>query len=355
MREDNIKKYIDFSLEITQGCQFNCTGCFIDKEGNYWPTSNQFEKLMFLVEDLNNNEFKPMNLQVGPTDIMTCNNMDKILSSTDVKQLAKKFFKTAINCAFLDPYEKSYIDFGKKLNWLLEGGLVKFIIPFEAYHIDNVEYIKKIRNHIKITLDNMPDVTHTKTYFILNYEATSIYDRANNKNLTEELILKTHHSNLLKGFDVGFNLAHSRLNMQKPENAKAFYDSIMTLKKYLTGAKLKYDNKIDVYDLMLHEGTDWDIFYKAGKLYMTPFLQEGVASFDKEFEVKKDWTFKGLYETYLESFLNQVDWAHNNIDCKNCQFVPMCAERGVHSLMKIINTTNCISPLKSLEQKVIWK
>ena len=36
----------------------------------------------------------------------------------------------------------------------------------------------------------------------------------------------------------------------------------------------KYDDRIDVYDLMPHEGTDWDIFYKSGKLYLTPFLLE---------------------------------------------------------------------------------
>ena len=64
---------------------------------------------------------------------------------------------------------------------------------------------------------------------------------------------------------------------------------------------------------------------------------------------------KGLHEAYTESFINQVDWAHKNKDCKDCQFVPMCAERGVHSLMKLMNTTNCISPLKSLEDKVMWR
>lgn len=355
MREDNIKKLIDFSLEITNGCQFNCTGCFVDKSGNSWPTEDEFDKLMSLIDDLDRNEFRPMNLQIGPTDIMTSVNRDKILTDARVKELAKKFLKTAINCAFLDPFDENYVNLGKRLNWLLEGGLVKFVIPFEAYHIDNKEYINRIKKRIRITLDNMPSVTHTKTYLIMNYEATSIYDRENNKNLTEELILKTHQSDLLEGLDVGFNLAHTRSDLRKPENAKAFYDSAMNLKKYFTNAKLKYGDKVDVYELMPHEGKDWDIFYKSGKLYMTPFLLEGLASFDEEFEVKKDWTFNGLYETYLEGFLNQVDWASKNKDCQGCQFVGMCAERGIHSLMKITNTMDCISPVKPLENKVIWQ
>ena len=49
---------------------------------------------------------------------------------------------------------------------------------------------------------------------------------------------------------------------------------------------------------MPHEGTDWDIFYKSGKLYLTPFLLESVTSFDEEFEVKKDWNFKD-YMTHI--------------------------------------------------------
>lgn len=355
MKEDNIKKLIDFSLEITNGCQFNCTGCTIDKVHNDWPSDNEFEKMMFLIDDLKKNGFKPMNLQLGPTDLMTSSNMDKVLTDERIKKFAKKFLKTAVNIAFLKPFDEDYVKLGKKLNWLLEGGLVKFVIPFEAYHIDNKEYIDKIRKRIKITLDNMPDVTHTKTYLIANYEAASIYDRIEKKNLTEELLLKTHESDLLKGFDVGFNLAHSRLDLQKPENAKKLYDSVIKLKNYYVNAKQKYGDRIDVYDIMPHEGTDWDIFYKSGKLYLTPFLLEAVTSFDEEFEVKKDWNFEGLYETYLESFLNQVDWAHKNKDCQNCQFVSMCAERGVHSIMKLIKTTNCISPLKSLEDKIIWR
>jgi hypothetical protein len=355
MKEDNINKLIDFSLEVSNGCQFNCTGCTIDKVNNDYPSDNEFDKIDYLIDDISKNGFKPMNLQLGPTDLMTASNMDQVLTDKRIKKLAKKFLKTAVNIAFLKPFDEDYIKLGNKLNWLLEGGLVKFVIPFEAYHIDNKEYIDKIRRRIEITLDNMPDVTHTKTYLIANYEATSIYDRTEKKNLTEELLLKTHESDLLEGFDVGFNLAHSRLDLQKPENAKKLYDSVIKLKNYYVNAKKKYGDRIDVYDLMPHEGTDWDIFYKSGKLYLTPFLLEAVTSFDEEFEVKKDWNFKGLYDAYLESFLNQVDWAHKNKDCQNCQFVPMCAERGVHSIMKLAKTNSCISPLKSLEDKIIWR
>ena len=30
MNEDNVKKLIDFTLEVTNGCQFDCTGCTVD-------------------------------------------------------------------------------------------------------------------------------------------------------------------------------------------------------------------------------------------------------------------------------------------------------------------------------------
>jgi len=62
-----------------------------------------------------------------------------------------------------------------------------------------------------------------------------------------------------------------------------------------------------------------------------------------------------LYDTYVEGCLQQVDWASNNTACQGCQLVPLCAERGIHTLMKIANITDCISPAKTLENKIIWE
>jgi hypothetical protein len=354
VKEDNIKKLIDFSLEVTNGCRFSCTGCAVDKEGNSWPSDTDFERIYALVDDLTVNEFKPMNLAIGPTDIMTSVNRDLVLTNPKIKALAKKFLKTSINCAFLDPFSENYVALGKQLNWLLEGGLVKFVIPFEAYHIDNKEYVDRIRKRIDITLANMPDVTHTKTYLIINYETSSIYDKEQQANLTEELILKTYKSEILEGLTADIILPHTRADLRIEKNAKEFYDAAMKLKGFISNARNKYGSDVDIADILPHEGKDWDIFYKAGKLYMTPFLLEGLASFDEAFEVTTDWTFAGLYNTYLDGFLSQVDWASQNPACRGCQLVPLCAERGIHTLMQIANITDCISPAKLLEKDIVW-
>jgi hypothetical protein len=243
---------------------------------------------------------------------------------------------------------------GQQLNWLLEGGLVKFVVPFEAYHIDNKEYVDRIRKRIDLTLAYMPNVKHTKTYLLINYETSSVYDKEHNANLTEELILKTYQSKILDGLTADIILPHTRTDLRQEKNSKEFYNAVMKLKQYITSARHKYGNAIDVAELLPHEGKDWDIFYKAGNLYMTPFLLEGLASFDEEYQVKTDWTFEGLYNTYTEGFLNQIEWAGDNPACQGCQLVPLCAERGIHSLMKISKITECISPAKSLENKIIW-
>lgn len=355
MKEDNIKKLIDFTLEVTNGCRYNCTGCSIDKEGNSWPSDIEFDRIFNLIDDLDKNEFRPMNLQIGPTDILTSVNKDLVLTSANIKTLATKFLKTAINCAFLDPFTENYAKMGQQLNWLLHGGLVKFVVPFEAYHIDNKEYIDRIRKRIDLTLKHMPNVEHTKTYLLINYETSSIYDKENTLNLTEELILKTYQSELLEGLTADIILPHTRTDLRQEKNSKEFYNAAMKLKHYITSARNKYGSAVDIADLLTHEGKDWDIFYKAGKLYMTPFLLEGLASFDEEYEVKKEWTFSGLYDSYTEGFLSQIEWADNNPACQGCQLVPLCAERGIHSLMKISNIKECISPAKSLENKIVWQ
>jgi hypothetical protein len=355
MKEDNIKKLIDFTLEVTNGCNYNCTGCSIDKDGNSWPSDDEFNRIFHLVDDLSKSEFRPMNLQIGPTDIMTSVNRDLVLTSSKIKNLSKKFLKTSINCAFLDPFNENYIKLGQQLNWLLHGGLVKFVVPFEAYHIDNEEYVNRIRRRIELTLKNMPNVTHTKTYLLINYETSSIYDKENNTNITEELLLKTYkRSPILDGLHTDIILPHTRTDLRQEKNRKNFYDAVMKLREYITRARKKYGKDIEVSELRPHEGKDWDIFYKAGKLYMTPFLLEGLASFDEAFEVKDPWTFEGLYNSYFSSFLEQLDWASNNDACRECQLIPDCAERGIHTLMKISKINECISPAKKLEDNIVW-
>lgn len=347
-------KLIDFNLEITNGCQFNCTGCNVDKDGNSYPSQEDFERMERLVDDLNANDFPAMNLAIGPTDIMTSINKDKILTSHRVKSLAHKFMKTAINCAFLDPFDENYIRLGKQLNWLLAGKMVKFVIPFEAFHIDNAAYINRIRRRRDLVLSQMPDVVHTKTYLIINYETSSIYDKENNKNITEELVLKVYESELLGDFAVDLVLGHARADLRKQENANKFIDSAKKLKTIMSSARQKYGNSVDIAEVKDSEGRDWDIFYKAGKLYLTPFILEGLANFDESFEIKNDWSLEGVYDAYTQGLIDQFEWAHSVEECKHCQFIPQCAERGVHTLMQIMGTEQCISPAKDVEKTIVW-
>lgn len=348
-------RLIDFNLEITKGCKYDCTGCKVDKTINSMPPEQDFDRLEKLVDELNFYNFKAMNLAIGPTDILTSDNKDIILSSQRLKLFSSKFLKTSINCAFLESNDIDYIDLGKRLNWLLNGGLVKFVVPFEAFHIDNENYLKKIKNRIDLTLANMPNVTHTKTYLIVNYETASIYDRKNNRNLTEELLFKVYNSELLKHFDVGLVLPHTRLNLRNEYVAGSFIDAVKKLKNLLVSARGTYGkDQISIAEIDPTEGTDWDIFYRDGKLYMTPFILEGLASFDEIFEIAQDWTFDNLYQYHNDSIVNQLNWADTVDDCKQCRFKLLCAERGVHKLMKITNTSECISPAKNLENEIPW-
>jgi hypothetical protein len=353
--EKRMQKLIDFTLDIAHGCKFSCTGCHIDKISGRLPSSAEFDQLDKLVDEMNSNGFNAMNLAIGPTDIMTAENRDDILLHPRIKNFANKFMKTTINCAFLEPHESDYVDLGKKLDWLLHGKMVKFVIPFEAFHIDNQSYIDKIREKVMLTVENMPNVIHTKTYLNVNYETTQIYDRQNNTNLTAELILKLYNSDLLDGLDVDLILPHPRSNLRNKFIGSEFIKAAKTLKQTLIDAREKYGiDNISIAEIDAEEGKDWDIIYKTGKLYMPPFLLEGLACFDKVFEIDREWSLAGLYDFYNNSFVKQVDWASTVTECKDCRFVGLCAERGIHNLMMITGTQDCISPAKDIGGNRIW-
>ena len=90
MKEDNINKLIDFSLEVSNGCQFNCTGCTIDKVNNDYPSDNEFDKIDYLIDDISKNGFKPMNLQLSYR-FNDASNMDQVLTDKRIKKLQRNF------------------------------------------------------------------------------------------------------------------------------------------------------------------------------------------------------------------------------------------------------------------------
>jgi len=350
----NNMKCIDFTLEITNGCNFNCSGCNIDKEGNSWPTEAEFKKIISLMDDFITNGFNPINLTIGPTDILTSVNREKVLCDPYIKEIASKFPKVTINCAFLDPFAENYKLLGMQLNQLLAGSTVSFAVPFEVAHISNAEYLNRIVKRGQIVLENMPDVVYNKTNLLVNYDETRIYDKINSKHLSEELILDLYNRNITRNFDsVNIVLPITRSDLRNPENSKIFLESVLNLKKVFVSARELYGDQIIISEGNTTEGTDWDIFYKAGKLYMTPFILEGIASFDNIFLIDTEWTAEAIYNYYNTQMVNQLNFSESIEDCNNCVHAALCADRGIHNLMMITNASQCISPAKELTKYIM--
>lgn len=344
-------KCIDFTLEIANGCQFSCSGCNIDKEGNSWPTDNDFKSLMALMDDFIAHGCFMRNITIGPTDIMTSYNRDKLFASKEIKEIITKFNKVTFNLAFLNPITENYEKLAEQIDWLAEGNNVSFVIPFELAHIDNNNYLNRIAKRVSIVGDNFKKSKYYKSNLLINYDPDEVYDKDNGTNMTDSLFLKFFEKEKLIHFDsINIALSVTRRDLRDSTNSTKFLKSVLSLKSVVRKSVEKFRNIINISEGNLVEGKDWDLVYKSGRLYMTPFILEGIASFDDIFLVTEEWSMFGLYNCYNRNIVNQLNWTDNTDSCGKCNLAGICAERGVHNLMKITGITECISPAKELEK-----
>lgn len=347
-RVETFRRFHDLTLEVTQGCRHNCTGCQVDRENNRLPTDEEYDRLEAMVVDLKNNQVIPADFIIGPTDIMTSTNREECLENPRLKQLLSHYRKLVLNCAFLWKNKEDYLWLAKTIDWLIPGGLVKLTVPFEVSQLQNQKYIAKIRERISWVDEALTSAKISKVYCAVNFDACIVFDRENGTSLTEDLIDKTYHVKLFHDTNVDFILPHGRVGFEDLMNRQNFINSTHRLNRLLLDVMDRYQGKgtgPTANELQSHEGLGWDTVFRNGDLYLRAFLVEPFASFEEEFRVKGSWDFAGFYNHRQEQLIDQLNYAQKTDDCMTCQHLGLCAERGVHSIMKIASIDECISAI----------
>lgn len=353
-----VNKLIDFTMEIAKGCRHNCSGCVVDKEDNSFPTEAEFDKLDKMVDDFESNNLQLLSFIIGPTDILSSENMDDVLSHPRMKSLARRFVKTTLNCAFLDPNPSIYEKLAEQVEELIPNGLLKFTIPFEIRHLDNLAYIEGIRNRIAFFESCLKTVEVTRVYAVVNFEESIANDKRRNFTLTHDMMMRSYKVDIHPMVHSDFILPHGRDSLRDVTNRDKFLSSLhhlndLLLKTYQIGVE-----KNDIYDiveLQLSEGEDWDLVYRNGELYIPPFIVEAFASFEPEYKVSGEWTFDSIFDQKTKGFFEAIEIAQTNGICTGCEFIAKCAERGVQKIMEITKSDRCISLAKTTPELFNWK
>lgn len=330
-------------LELSQGCQLNCTGCKVNKEVNGVPEAETMEKLLSLFREMDQADMDFYELELGPTDMMSASNRNEILTNPQLRELAEMFNITAINSAFIHPKQEDYIAFAEAVHEFSPLNWIGLAIPIEMKHVFNEKYVERIRENVKVFQDHLPN-------FLKEVVLTVIFDEGyfnsiGNKHTYEELFERTNALKVHDNTMVDFIFHHGRTNIESEFVAESFKQSINVLnQQYLADIERRGDTVEyrHVPAQLLPESHNNELVLHRGELYIRPVLNERVTMFHDRMKFKGDWTLQE-FRMHLHDRLGQnLEHALTLSDCKECRFQVECASNYVHDLMSVVKTEKCL-------------
>ena len=88
---------VEIQLDILNGCESSCPGCFI-------PRKNKTCDLSILYNTLKEGTYSPDEIVIGPTDIFSASNFDELMDDPYLKKLYG-ISSIAYTSALEEPYE----------------------------------------------------------------------------------------------------------------------------------------------------------------------------------------------------------------------------------------------------------
>ncbi len=306
---------VEIQLDILNGCESSCPGCFI-------PRKNKTCDLSILYNTLKEGTYSPDEIVIGPTDIFSASNFDELMDDPYLKKLYG-ISSIAYTSALEEPYEV----IKGKLNkiWSLYEGIdripdidFKIVLDLDKYlsnDLSMLEFNKKLELFKEGSVQ-----------FRINYYK-GIFDKIEYNDLAN-IVRWDYNSPVL--ITPNF-LNNSNATGKVKDLMPSFIDD-------LEGQNISQEN-LDLYTMFDPKFSGYGCanysFYN-NKFYINPFIFDGVIQRTKEFEVKT------LDNDYLTVNLELA----KNLECIACQYLMSCSERNVPMYLVNRDIDKCILPRK---------
>lgn len=328
---------IDFNLELLRGCKWNCTGCNIAKEEQDGFLEGDFDRLMRLFADLQQNHHILSNIAITPTDFMVAQNSKKILTM-ELRPMFEMFGAVTLNSTFLEEREL-IAEWADILRPLLKGLTLKFSVPVEPEHYEKQKYMDIILGNIDYMLSMLPETKYTKTYLVGNlYEYKKFSDF--------EFYSKDFH-NRWNGGHLDLVITEGRLPLHDI-NSRARLRNIIRFQNDLYDRTVEKRNFKDINFTYgkLHEGGDKDYVYKNGRIYAPVFVGEPLIVFEDSYSLGREieWTTDNLVHFENQMTVESLEYLEETNECNTCEYANLCVARGLTKLMKTLHVKDCFAP-----------
>lgn len=339
--------YMGIVLDVLEGCQFNCSGCRVNKQGHPLPPLRALKEIQTLVEDCIDNGVQLREVQIGPTDIVTSHNVEDIRQSAPLRFLAQHAYGVVFNCPFLDPNPQTYQWLATFLEDFVPNGYVKFIVPLEMNQRRNIRYIQRIKANITYLRSLLTTVNVYKVYANYRFDYDSDTLAAIDPIQLADEMVDAYHTDIHEKTNVDFVTPHGR-NGYHGKEGEQFMAINAVINNALRHIHHRHMDGPIMNDINPHEGLDWTMTYSNDKLYFAVFLNEHRFSFLPEYEVPKPWSYEKVRSTRDQWVTDGLLTVENKPYCAVCPNMAVCAERGVHRLMDTLGTTQCLSAVGPL-------
>lgn len=338
--------FVNIAFELLNGCQFNCKGCFVNKENAEPFTDEMYEQLVSVLESFTQEKhYRPFIAFLAPTDFLSASNTASVLSNPKIIKVLNYFKRLSFQTTYLNIITAPQV--AKVLKEHYSNMELEINIIIEPDQIVNKKYLSIIERNQDTLHDLLGWPSKVQKFGIMNvydYNTTKISELLKDYDLLYE---KVEHL-IETGIDFNFSLG------RKDEllTHKEFYDSAMQIKKmfddsYDKTAQTEYlkETAGRLTDSVVERQYNW----KGGEFYYSPLLYERYASFIPELKIPiKNYTAKE-FEQYEEKVqLSQYSNVDNKDECGECPLLGSCVSRGILHLMDIHNIKECLVSKKAM-------
>ena len=332
--------YFNLNFEFLNGCQFNCKGCHVNKNGSAAINDESYLQLMKIMNSFTpENSYKPFIAFIAPTDFLSATNTYSVLTDKRIIEILNKFKRISFQTTYLNMDKASLIADVLKDHYSNMELEINVII--EPDKIENQKYLSILKKHQDEMIALLDWPTRVRSFGIMNvfdYDSTKLADILKDYDHLHKKVQHLFETTI----DFNFSLGRKDENLTQEEFESAtnriknmFNSSIVSGEK---SGYLRFSfGKLN--DSLIERQYNW----KNGEFYYSPLLYERYVSFIDELKLPiKDYTLNEFEQDEQDMQLQQYLNVGNKTECEDCIMLGSCVDRGILHLMDIHGVKDCL-------------
>lgn len=332
--------YFNLNFELLNGCQFNCKGCHVNKNGSMPIDDESYEQLKKIMNSFTpENSYKPFIAFIAPTDFLSANNTYAVLTDPRVIEILNKFKRISFQTTYLDMSKASLIaDILKDHYSNME---LEINVIIEPDKIENQKYLSVLKKHQDEMIEILNWPTKVRSFGIMNvydYDSTKLAHILRDYDYLHQKVKHLFETTI----DFNFSLGRKDQSLTKEE----FEDATQRIKNMFNSSMVSNEKTAylrfsfgKLSDSLVERQYNW----KNGEFYYSPLLYERYVSFVDELKMPiKEYTAREFEEYEQDMQLQQYLNVGNKTECEDCIMLGSCVDRGILHLMDVHGVKDCL-------------